>query len=328
MQNFATLVSFTDLVGASQEMLDCLQLAERVSETNLSVFIWGERGTGGLQLANFIHTNSERTQLPFLIFSAESLTREAQERELFGIMVEGRRYIGKLELAQGGTVFIDRIDLLDQSVQNQLFRVLSSREFEPANTGKTVKLDCRIISSSLYPPDYLNQNKIMKLELLYRLEGVPFGLPALRNRGADIHRLAEKFIEIICTVHELPQKRLSIHAIQSLFAHQWFGNAEELFNCLEKACFSTGNEIPIEDLQLNTSKPVNGIQSAETKDLPNILSLENNFLLPIEEVKKRMFQKALHITKNDVEKSAELLGISRATAFRLLKNSNESGDNE
>lgn len=319
MQNFSTLVTFPDLIASSQEMMDCMNLAQRVSETSLSVFIWGEKGTGGLQLAHYIHQNSERRNFPFLVFSAEGLTKDAQSRELFGLIQDGQRYIGKLELAQGGTVFIDRVDLLDESVQKQLFVTLHEREFEPANTHKIVKLDARIISSSLYSPTQISDKKLIRTELLYRLEGVPFGLPSLRSRGADVIRIAERFIDLIGQNYGMPQKRLTIQAVQEMFRYEWLGNAEELFGCIEKACFSTGNELVIDSDDLAISKITTGAQLKQRDNFPDILSFDNTFLLPYEDVKKILLRKALHIAGGDVEKAAELLGIGRATAFRLIK---------
>lgn len=319
MQNFSTLVTFPDLIASSQEMLDSMNLAQRVSETSLSVFIWGEKGTGSLQLAQFIHQNSDRKSYPFLTFSAEGMTKEAQSRELFGLLQDGKRYIGKLELAQGGTVFIDRVDLLDESVQKQLFITLHEREFVPPNTQKLVKLNTRIISSSIYSPNELNDKKMIRTELLYRLEGVPFGLPALRSRGADVIRIAERFIDIVGQNFGMPQKRLTIQAVQEMFRYEWLGNAEELFGCIEKACFSTGNELIIDVPDLSFSKPNKEITLVPNNQVPDILSFDNNFMLPYEDVKKILLKKALYISDGDVEKAAELLGIGRATAFRLIK---------
>lgn len=319
MQNFYSLVSFTDLVATSKDMLDMVSLAERVAETSLSVFIWGERGSGAFQLAQLIHLASDRSDQPFLTFNADGLTTEAQSRELFGLMSDGKRYIGKLELVSGGTLLMENIELLDRSVQSRLFSTLHEREFIPDNMNKTVKVGARIISSGVHSPLYLLEHELVKSELLYRLEGIPFELPMLKSRGSDIVTIAERLIHIICENSDLPKKRLTLQAVQKIFKYEWLGNVEELYACLEKACFFTGNELIIDSDDIIFSSPNKTNEMDFKTEEFDLLSLENNFILPFDEVKKKLLIKALTITKGDVSKSAELLGIGRATAFRLIK---------
>ncbi|MCK6601633.1 MAG: sigma 54-interacting transcriptional regulator [Bacteroidetes bacterium] len=315
MPHFQNLILFDDLIFNSPELKEVRQLADRISESALSVFVHGEKGTGFFQLARYIHQKSDRADRPLIYFNPEKLSHDAQKRELFGDIIRGFYYPGKLELANGGTLLIDPVEAIDTGIQYRLFRALNTREFEVGETGRIEKTDFRIISGSRFSTGELSESLLFRQDLLFRIEGVPLELPSLRQRGADILNISQRMADKICAVSDIPVRKFSHTAIQSLLAYSWPGNLEELFTVLDKALLvQDRTEIDGQDLISPVSNQL--IHRPQVKST-DIFSMDNNRIITLDEAREFLFRKALKMTGGNVEKAAELIGISRATAFRM-----------
>ncbi|MCA0447975.1 MAG: sigma 54-interacting transcriptional regulator [Bacteroidetes bacterium] len=317
MPYFPQLITLDDLTFHSAELREIRQLADRVSESTLSVFIHAEKGAGAFQLANYIHTKSDRQNKPLIYFNPEKLSRESQQRELFGDFIRGFYYPGKLELANGGTLLIDPVEAIDAGLQYKLFRTLNTREFEVGESGRIEKTDFRIISASRYSTGELSESLLFRQDLLFRIEGVPFSLSPLRQRGADILNIAQRMVEKICESRKIPVKKFGHTAIQAILAYAWPGNLEELFTVLDKALLIP-NTTELNGLDLVSPVSNQPIYRPAVKST-DVFSMDNNRIITLDEAREFLFKKALKLSGGNVDKAAELIGISRATAFRMLQ---------
>ncbi|ATB69428.1 signal-transduction regulatory protein [Sulfurospirillum diekertiae] len=230
--------NFGDIIGESPKMKMVYNVVERIAESNVTVLVRGETGTGKELVAAAIHKRSKRRDEPFVKLNCAAITDTLIESELFGHekgaftdAKEARK--GRFELADGGTLFLDEIGDISASAQVKLLRVLQEREFERVGGSKTVKVNVRLVAATNRNLEEMVKNGTFREDLYYRLNVIPIDLPALRERGDDIPLLVNFFLQKSMSNHK---KRVVItdEAMDILCQYTWPGNVRELENTVER----------------------------------------------------------------------------------------------
>ncbi|MBI5042440.1 MAG: sigma 54-interacting transcriptional regulator [Nitrospirae bacterium] len=302
---------FSNIIGKSKFLQEIFELIEIVSNTDCAVLIQGESGTGKELIAKAIHYQSQRRDKPFIKVNCTTIVEGLFESELFG-HVKGaftgaiRDKIGKFELADGGTIFLDEIGDMPLSLQPKLLRVLQDKELERVGDTQVKKVDVRVIAATNKNLSHEIKSNKFREDLFYRLCVVPIEIPPLRKRKEDISLLVNYFLEKCSTKFPTRQKilKVSIGAMSAIMEYDWPGNVRELENAIERAyILSTTNTIDIESLPPSLKTPIEGNES------PRSNSGVERFLIE-EELRKN---------KGNKSRTAEALGFSRITLWRKLK---------
>nr|MBP6498363.1 sigma 54-interacting transcriptional regulator [Campylobacteraceae bacterium] len=237
--------NFGDIIGESPKMKSVFHVVERIAESNVTVLVRGETGTGKELVAAAIHKRSKRCDEPFVKLNCAAITDTLIESELFGHekgaftdAKEARK--GRFELADGGTLFLDEIGDISSSAQVKLLRVLQEREFERVGGSKTIKVNVRLVAATNRNLEAMVKEGTFREDLYYRLNVIPIDLPPLRERGDDIILLVNFFLEKSMKNHK---KRVLItdEAMKILCEYPWPGNVRELENTIERIVLM-GNE--------------------------------------------------------------------------------------
>jgi len=231
---------FGNIIGQNPHMLDLCSLVKKVSASDASVLLQGESGTGKELFARAIHSLSNRKDRSYITINSAAIPRELLENELFGsekgaFTGAHARKMGKFEIANGGTVFLDEIGDMDISLQAKLLRVLQEKNFERLGGTKTVDVDVRIIAATHMDLQELIRQGKFREDLYYRLSVFPLVIPPLRDRRDDITLLADFFINKYCVSMKKGSKSLSRDAEELLGKYHWPGNVRELENTMERA---------------------------------------------------------------------------------------------
>jgi len=230
--------NFGDIIGESPKMKQVYNVVERIAESNVTVLVRGETGTGKELVAAAIHKRSKRREEPFVKLNCAAITDTLIESELFGHekgaftdAKEARK--GRFELADGGTLFLDEIGDISGSAQVKLLRVLQEREFERVGGSKTIKVNVRLVAATNRNLEEMVKNGTFREDLYYRLNVIPIDLPPLRERGDDIALLVNFFLQKSMSNHK---KRVIItdEAMDILCQYTWPGNVRELENTVER----------------------------------------------------------------------------------------------
>lgn len=230
--------NFGDIIGESPKMKSVYKVIERIAESNVTVLVRGETGTGKELVAAAIHKRSKRKEEPFVKLNCAAITDTLIESELFGHekgaftdAKEARK--GRFELADGGTLFLDEIGDISASAQVKLLRVLQEREFERVGGSKTIKVNVRLVAATNRNLEEMVKNGTFREDLYYRLNVIPIDLPPLRERGDDIALLVNFFLQKSMNNHK---KRVLItdEAMEILCQYTWPGNVRELENTVER----------------------------------------------------------------------------------------------
>lgn len=232
--------SFDNIIGSNAQMLAIFDLIEDVAQTDATVLIRGETGTGKELIARAIHYNSPRKNETFVRVNCAALTETLLESELFGHEKGAftgalTTRIGRFEQAHGGTLFLDEIGDISLSTQSKLLRALQEREFERVGSNQTIAVDVRIISASNNPLEKSVADGRFREDLFYRLNVIPIQLPPLRERVDDIPLLAFHFLQIYSEKFKRDVKGIDPRAIQYLIEQDWPGNIRQLENVIERA---------------------------------------------------------------------------------------------
>jgi len=231
---------FSNIIGNSNKMRDVYQMISHVCKSNATVLVRGESGTGKELVASSIHYNSLRAKQPFVKVNCAALPANLIESELFGhergsFTGAINQKIGKFELANKGTIFLDEIGSIDLDVQVKLLRVLQEREFERVGGHNTIKTDVRIVAATNKNLEQAVEDETFRGDLYYRLNVFPIYLPPLRERKTDVLLLADFFLEKYAKENDKDIKRISTPGIDMLMAYHWPGNVRELENCMERS---------------------------------------------------------------------------------------------
>lgn len=246
--------AFNRIVGVSNKLYDAMKLAAKTADNNFNVLIRGESGTGKELIAEAIHYSSERAIQPFIRVNCAAIPENLLESEMFG-HVKGaytgaiKTKIGKFELADKGTIFLDEIGELDKSMQAKMLRVIQKKEFQRVGDDRTITVDARIIAATNRNLEELVENGEFREDLYYRLNVIPIWLPPLRERREDIPVLSEYFLNKIAEELGCEPKKLSGEAMDALIHYSWPGNIRELENVMERInILADGREVQKEDL--------------------------------------------------------------------------------
>ena len=246
--------AFNRIVGVSNKLYDAMKLAAKTADNNFNVLIRGESGTGKELIAEAIHYSSERATQPFIRVNCAAIPENLLESEMFG-HVKGaytgaiKTKIGKFELADKGTIFLDEIGELDKSMQAKMLRVIQKKEFQRVGDDRTITVDARIIAATNRNLEELVENGEFREDLYYRLNVIPIWLPPLRERREDIPVLSEYLLNKIAEELGCEPKKLSGEAMDALIHYSWPGNIRELENVMERInILADGREVQKEDL--------------------------------------------------------------------------------
>jgi transcriptional regulator with GAF, ATPase, and Fis domain len=232
--------AFGDIVGSSPALQKVLEQIELVATTNANVLILGESGTGKELVARAIHQRSQRRDRPLVKVNCASIPKELFESEFFGHAKGAftgalRDRIGRFQLADGGTIFLDEVGEIPLDLQNKLLRVLQEREFERVGEETSRRVDVRIIAATNRDLEAESRAGRFREDLYYRLGIFPIQVPPLRDRAADIGLLAAHFVRHFCEQLNLPSRKLTRGDVERLERFDWPGNVRELQNVIERA---------------------------------------------------------------------------------------------
>lgn len=305
------------IIGNSPAIKKVFTMMEKAANSNITVSITGETGTGKELVSKSIHFNSERKKFPFVPINVAAIPGELLESELFGhekgaFTGAVSRRLGKFEEANKGTLFLDEIGEMDINMQAKLLRALQEREITRVGSNEIIKINARIIVAT--HRNLLEEVKRGKFreDLYYRLLGLPIHLPPLRERDNDIILIARNFIELYCTENQVRKKNLSVEAKKKLMQYNYPGNIRELKSIIDLACvLCDDEEITEEHLQLNT------YSNANTSGVFNIAQNGN---LTLKDYNIRLIQHLLDNNEYDVVEVAKKLDIGKSTIYRMIKN--------
>ncbi len=321
--------NFHGIIGSSSEMQNVYEMINKVADTDSTVMIYGESGTGKELIAKTLHFNSSRSQNAYVPLSCAAIPKDLLESELFGHEKGAftgaiNTRIGRFELANGGTIFLDEIGELHPSLQVKLLRVLQEREFERIGSIKSVKVDVRILAATNKDLEKATKEGTFREDLYYRLNVIPLHLPPLRERKEDILLLMEHFMNIYSNKKKREPLKILPDAMECLTNYHWPGNVRELENLVERLvilneeCSVAAYNLP-ERFHSGRSTPINKISSSmsyDTVQLPND-GIDMNGLL--NEIENSLILQAIERTRGVKSKAANILGINRTTLLEKLK---------
>jgi len=306
--------SFENIIGTSRKMREVFQTITQVAPTKAPVLITGESGTGKELVARAIHRRSDRKDKPFVVIHCGALVTTLLESELFGHekgaftgAIESKP--GRFELADGGTIFLDEISEIEPSVQVKLLRVLQEQEFERVGGVKTIKVDVRILSATNVNLEERVKEGKFREDLYYRLKVITIHLPPLRERKEDIPLLVHAFIKEASQANRKEIKGITSRALTVLMNYHWPGNVRELKNVIESMVILAKKDV----LTVNDIPPY--IRSPGEKEDYVTIKLGT----PWHEIEKELIFAALRKSGGNKSRAAEILGLSRRTLYRKLR---------
>lgn len=300
--------SRSGFIGSSPEMKQILQIIERVSDTNATVLLQGESGTGKSMIARMIYKVSDRNKAPFLTINCAALPENLLESELFGFEKgaftgANTSKKGKFEAADEGTIFLDEIGEVPFTLQAKLLQVIQDKTFMRIGSNETKQVDVRIIAATNRDLKEMVEEGTFREDLYYRLKIVDIYIPPIREHIEDVELLADRFLDKYKKIHN-KDCQLTESFIKALMNYDWPGNVRELENAIERAVvLSKGTELSTDDLpqELQKSKSALSEVTEGTKTLPEHLS----------EVEEQVILSTLEKSNGNRAEAAKLLGISR-----------------
>ncbi len=297
------------IIGDSPAMKNLFKLLEKVAKEDCSVLIQGETGTGKELIANALHNHSHRSEQPLITINCGAFQKDLIQSELFGHEKGSftgaiQRKIGCIEAAEGGTLFLDEIGDLPYEQQVNLLRFLEDRTIRRIGGSENIPVNVRIIAATHVDLRAAVQRKDFREDLFYRLQVLKIVTPPLRERGKDIESLACYFFKKFTENNAYPAKGFQIETLNLLNNHDWPGNVRELMNCIRSAVVTSENSLLFpEDLGLDRKTNTRTLQTIEEARAvaDRILILDS-----------------MQHTGNNMSRSAELLGISRVSLYRLM----------
>ncbi|AFQ43607.1 sigma-54 interaction domain-containing protein [Desulfosporosinus meridiei] len=309
--------TFDDIIGSHPEFESALDLARKAAKSNSTILITGESGTGKELFAHAIHASSLRLDKPFIKVNCAAIPETLLESEFFGHEKGAftgalKTKLGKMELANGGTIFLDEIGDMNLHLQAKLLRVLQEMEFERVGGSQTIKVDVRVIAATNRNLLQMAKQGDFREDLFYRLNVVELGLPSLRNHKEDIPAYVHSLIAKFNRKFGKHVKGLTTKAEELLMQYEWPGNIRELQNVMERAMVTVDEEIITHKQFLNLVEFPQTIHHGQIIDE----------IMPIEQMEKHLINMAIERYGNAVEgkkQAAKALGISLATLYNKLK---------
>ena len=310
---------YAKMVGQSRALLEAQEKAKKVAVGTTTVLLLGESGTGKELFARMIHDFSPRKNGPFVAINCAAIPRELLESELFGhergsfTGATGRK-IGKFELADKGTVFLDEIGDMDMGLQAKLLRVLEGDRFMRVGGTSPVKADVRVVAATNKDLHAAVAKHAFREDLYYRLNVFPLVIPPLRDRREDIPLLVDHFLAVYSREVKKEGLALSSEAMDVMKHHPWTGNIRELQNCIERAVIlCDGHEILPEHIGLRAPA------GPAEEGLPAVGSLQEASSAASRAVEAKMIEKVLRETGGNKTRAAEILQVSYKTLLTKIK---------
>jgi len=305
------------LIGNSSQMQEVYEMVHRVAESNATVLLRGESGTGKSLVAKAIHFNSRQAKGPFINVNCSTLPETLIESELFGHAKGAftgaiQQKKGRFELANGGTIFLDEIGELPHSVQVKLLGVIQDKEFQRVGGTRTIRIKCRIVAATNKNLEDAMERGEFREDLYYRLNVFPIYLPPLRERKTDIILLAEHFLEKFSKEHGKKIKCFSKAALDCLMQYDWPGNVRELQNYVERAIIICDENI-LRIHHLPASLQLAGDDAGHT-------DRRKSFADAVAGFEKELIMEALSETGGNQTRAAKLLNSSlRIINYKIKK---------
>ncbi len=304
---------FKNIIGKSKKMHEVMEHISRTAEIDSSVCIYGESGTGKELIAKSLHLLSSRKDKLFVAINCAAIPEGLLEGELFGYEKGAftgavRNKKGFFAQADGGTIFLDEMSEMSESMQVKLLRVLQEREFYPLGSEKPIKIDVKIIAATNKNLEDEVKNGNFREDLFYRIHVIPIYIPPLRERKEDIPLLVDHFIKKLAVNMKKEVTGISTPALQKLLSYEWPGNVRELENSIEYAVAMTTKDIIGEDLILQT-------KAVEQGELKQLKEAKNEF-------EKKYISNLISLTKGNVSEASRLSGKYRSDFYDLLKKHN------
>jgi len=338
--------NFKGLIGDSPSMQTVYELIEKIADTDSTILITGESGTGKELIAKTIHYNNiSRAGGPFVPINCAAIPRDLLESELFGHekgaftgAISTR--LGRFELAQDGTLFLDEVGELDPSLQVKLLRVLQEREFERVGGMKTIKVDVRILAATNKDLEKATKEGKFREDLYYRLNVIPLQLPPLRRRHEDIPLLTAFFVQEFCRKKKREPFSFSPQVMDCLLKYRWPGNVRELENLMERlTILVSGPVVQLADLpeKLHLTTGEDSEAAASPQVMTSFRTMAAKAPLPIQgsdlelgetgvdlnelvaTMERNMIMKALEKAGGVRSKAAQFLGLNRTTLLEKMK---------
>ena len=294
-----------DIIGNSSRMQEVYEMVHRVADSNATVLLRGESGTGKTLVAKALHYNSNRSKGPFIVVNCSALPETLLESELFGhekgsFTGANERKKGRFEQAEGGTLFPDEIGEISPAVQVKLLNVIQERTFQRLGGTETIRADIRLVAATNRDLETAVSEKHFREDLYYRLNVFPVFLPPLRERRTDVLLLTDFFLEKYCLENNKQIRRISTSAIDLLIQYHWPGNVRELQNCMERAVLICDGD-SIQSIHLPPT-----LQSGDSIPAGGRLSLA----AAVENFEREMIIDALKQTRGNQTKAAKHLDTS------------------
>jgi len=339
-QNDVAQESNSEIVGKAESMQEVFKAIGKISKTDITVLIRGESGTGKELIAQSVHTNSTRSNEPFIAINVAAIPHELLESELFGhekgsfTGAQSQR-IGRFEQALGGTLFLDEIGDMHPELQTRLLRVLSSHEFYRVGGQKPIKSDVRIIAATNQNIEDLIKTGQFREDLYHRLNVFRIELPPLRKRKEDIPALVEYFLKKSADEIKSERKDIEENAMDILNEYNWPGNIRQLENtCRYITVMAPSTSITIDDIPdevkniemiTNGSTQVNGLDAnidwevTLSDHIKSVLRDQKDLTNLSKELEKILLQEALKASNGRRIDAAKILGLGRNTITRKIK---------
>ncbi len=313
---------FEQIIGKSVEIQNVLSMVERVADSDSTVLVTGESGTGKELIARAVHYNSPRADQAFVAINCGAIPSELLESELFG-HVKGAftgaiaNRIGRFEMADGGTIFLDEIGDLEPALQVKLLRVLQQKSFEPVGGAKSIQVNVRVIAATNKNLEDLVSAGRFREDLFYRLNVIPIVIPALRERKTDIPLLFAHFMEHFNRNKGRRLTGVSPDTMECLINYPWPGNIRELENLVERLAILKGQgQIEISDLPVKYRSVASASVDPAKFDLPD----EGlDFNTAVDQFENNLILRALEKTSWNRNQAALLLRLNRTTLVEKIK---------
>ena len=308
---------FERIIGNSLALMETLDLVRSVAPTDSTVLIEGETGTGKELIASAIHNLSTRRSRPFVKLNCAAIPFDLLESELFGHEKGAftgaiAQKIGRFETADTGTLFLDEIGDLPQALQPKLLRVLQEQEFERLGSGRTHRINVRLVAATHRDLTQMVARNEFRSDLYYRLNVFPVVLPPLRERRQDIAPLVSHFVELFARRMGKRIEQISQTTMNAFIEYSWPGNVRELQNAMEYAVvLARQNTVGVKELPGELQLPA-ALQQIERSVVPQGVQ-------SLDDMERVMILQALAQCHGNKKKAAEVLGIQRPTLYNKLK---------
>jgi DNA-binding NtrC family response regulator len=317
-EELAQNLGFDQVIGRSPGIQEVIKLVQKVAPSDTTVLFLGESGTGKELFARAIHNLSARKNDPFVAINCAAIPHELLENELFGSEKGAytgsvSRKMGKFEIAEGGTIFLDEVGDLDIALQAKLLRVLQERKFERLGGTRIIEVDVRVVAASNTDLKAAIERKLFREDLYYRLSVFPITIPAVRERPDDVLPLAEYFVLKYCKEMKKKPKSLTNESKSILEKYTWPGNVRELENTIERAIIlCEGKKIKPEHLaiRLPSMEDIRLRSGAGLKEVGQYAQME---------AEKKLIKRVLSETHGNKRKAAQILKIDYTTLFDKIK---------